>query len=328
MTALTRRNPLATATDITLASETNSATALHYDYALVPAEHRSAIMLSARRIKDKAERTKRDILDIGRELTETKTKLEHGQFGDWLSVEFGMSDRMARHFMQVYEVYGAKTETVSVLNDSALYLLSGPSVPEEARQEVEQQAIATGKSPTKAQVQQVIARHKPAAPTLRRLDLDETEAVLWRTAQHATGSTDRSALAAWFAEHWAVGDYKELLNPGVQISTTTFSQAFQRIRQSYQIKGANQSQETAHVEAQPPAPSVTPPTPQNTAIAPNSEAGKAPSRSDRIQALRKLCQGLIDSLPDYGELTGDYSGTLPLRRALEPMIRKLEGNLV
>ena len=36
----------------------------------------------------------------------------------------------------------------------------------------------------------------------------------------------------------------------------------------------------------------------------------------------------MTTLPDYGELTGDYSGTLPLRRALEPMIRKLEENLI
>lgn len=336
LTTLTRRNPLATATDITLASETNNATTLHYDYALVPAEHRSAIMLSARRIKDKAERTKRDILDIGKELTDAKAKLEHGQFGDWLSVEFGMSDRSAQRFMSVYETYGAKSDTVSLLNDSALYLLSGPSVPEAARQEVEQQAQTTGKSPTKAQVQQVIARHKPptgpvaepvAKPVAelveaRFLNLDETEAVLWRTARHATNSTDRNTLATWLAQHWAVDDYKELLKPGVQIKATIFSQAFQRIRQSYQIKGANQSQETAHAEAQPPVPPVTP------ATAPNGEAIQTAPRTQRITHLIAHYQLLVDLLPDYGELTGDFTAPNQLRRALEPMIKKLKENLV
>jgi hypothetical protein len=144
-------------------------TQLHYDYALIPDEYRGAIMLSARRIKEKAERSKRDILEIGRELTETKAKLEHGQFGDWLSVEFGMSDRTAQRFMAVHETYGGKSDTVSFLNDSALYLLSGPTVPEAARQEVETQARDTGKSPTKAAVQAVIAKHKPTYTPLAPL---------------------------------------------------------------------------------------------------------------------------------------------------------------
>lgn len=77
----------------------------------------------------------------------------------------------------------------------------------------------------------------------------------------------------------------------------------------------------------PPAPSLTPPaapTPQSAPV-----AGKtSPSRTERIVELRRLCQSLIDSLPDYGELTGDYSSTLALRRALEPMIRKLEENSI
>lgn len=327
-----RRNPLATATDITLASETNNATTLHYDYALVSAEHRSSIMLSARRIKDKAERTNRDILDIGKELTDAKAKLEHGQFGDWLSVEFGMSERSAQRFMSVYETYGAKSDTVSLLNDSALYLLSGPSVPEAARQEVEQQAQATGKSPTKAQVQQVIARHKPPAEPVaelveaRFLDLDETEAVLWRTACHATNSTDRSVLAAWFAEHWAVDDYKELLNPGVQINTTIFSQAFQKIRQQFQIKGATEATETPRIAAQPITP-ATAQTPQIAATAPNGEAIQTAPRTQRITRLIAHYQLLVDLLPDYGELTGDFTAPNQLRRALEPMIKKLKENL-
>ena len=74
---------------------------------------------------------------------------------------------------------------------------------------------------------------------------------------------------------------------------------------------------------------VLPMKPQPAPPQPAPVAGKtAPSRTERIVELRRLCQSLIDSLPDYGELTGDYSSTLALRRALEPMIRTLEENLV
>lgn len=52
-----------------------------------------------------------------------------------------------------------------------------------------------------------------------------------------------------------------------------------------------------------------------------------PSRPQSIKQMLSHYRLLIDLLPDYGELTGDYSGTLPLRRALEPMIKKLEENL-
>lgn len=74
---------------------------------------------------------------------------------------------------------------------------------------------------------------------------------------------------------------------------------------------------------------VLPMRPQPAPPQPAPVAGKtSPSRTERIVELRRLCQGLIDNLPDYGELTGDYSSTLALRRALEPIIRKLEENSI
>jgi hypothetical protein len=127
-------------------------------------------MLAARRIKFKAERTKQDLLDIGKELTEAKARLSHGQFGEWLAIEFDMSERSAQRFMSVYQTYGAKSDTVSLLSDTALYLLSGPTVPDEAREQVEVEARTTGRSPTKARVQEIIAAHKPP-PSPRRGEL-------------------------------------------------------------------------------------------------------------------------------------------------------------
>ena len=81
----------------------------------------------------------------------------------------------------------------------------------------------------------------------------------------------------------------------------------------------------------PPAPSLTPPaapTPQPGPVAPAGSGDSAQSRSQRLNHLVSHYRLLIDLLPDYGELTGDYPGTLAFRRAVEPMIRKLEENLV
>lgn len=62
---------------------------------------------------------------------------------------------------------------------------------------------------------------------------------------------------------------------------------------------------------------------------PEQNADSPPqTRSQHINQMLSHYRTIIDLLPDYGELTGDYSGTLPLRRVLEPMIRKLEENLV
>ena len=98
---------------------------------------------------------------IGQKLTEVKALLQHGQFETWCSVEFDMSQRTAQRMMSAAEVFGGKSDTVSLLSDSVMYMLSGPSVPEAARVEVIEQAKATGESPTKAEVQAVIDKHKP-----------------------------------------------------------------------------------------------------------------------------------------------------------------------
>ena len=159
-----QRNPLALRSGEAVApplSHEEDTPPLLYDYALVAEEHRQAVMRSAQSIKRKAERAKHDLLEIGRELQEVKGRLEHGQFSEWIDQEFGMSLRTAQLMMNVWAVYGGKSETVSLLSDSALYLLAAPSVPEAARVEVEAAAKSSGRSPSKAAVLATISRHRP-----------------------------------------------------------------------------------------------------------------------------------------------------------------------
>lgn len=138
---------------------------LRYDYSQIEAQHRDAVQDAAVAIVRAGRRAQESMLDIGRRLAEVKSVLPFGQFSDWCEVEFALSQRTAQRMMAVAETFGERGGDVSLLSDSALYLLSGPSVPEEAREAVIAEAQEKGSSPTKGRVQAVIAEHRrPAAP--------------------------------------------------------------------------------------------------------------------------------------------------------------------
>ena len=140
---------------------TIAALQLKYDYDQLDLDAAITTRSAAIEIKTHAERAKSSMIFIGKLLADVKALLPHGQFEDWCSVEFEMSQRTAQRMMAAAEVFGDKSDTVSLLSDSAMYMLSAPSVPEAARVEVIEQAQETGTSPTKTEVQAVIDKHKP-----------------------------------------------------------------------------------------------------------------------------------------------------------------------
>lgn len=132
-----------------------------FDYTAVAAGVRKDLQQFAADIKTMTKRAARDVLDTGKLLLAAKEMLPHGQFQDWVEIEFGMEKHTAERFMNVARQF--KSNNLSLLNyaTSALYALSAPSVPEEARQEA--QALAeTGATVTHATAKQIIASHKPA----------------------------------------------------------------------------------------------------------------------------------------------------------------------
>ena len=138
---------------------------LKYDYSLIPEADRSQVQSAAIDIVRNYINAHESRIEIGKRLIEIKDVLEYGQFGEWCETEFQMSQRSAQRMMQVAEAFDGKYDTVSLLTDSALYLLAAPSTPEEAREEVIEQAKATGHSPTQTEVKAVIDSHKPAKPS-------------------------------------------------------------------------------------------------------------------------------------------------------------------
>jgi hypothetical protein len=105
-----------------------------FDYTVLDANVVEQVQTAAQRIRQLVQRTLKDVIAVGNNLLAVKAMLPHGSFGPWLRTEFGWTERTARNFMAVARRIGAKTEIISDLqiDPTAAYVLSAPSVPEEA----------------------------------------------------------------------------------------------------------------------------------------------------------------------------------------------------
>jgi hypothetical protein len=105
-----------------------------FDYSPLDADVIRRVRTAAERIRQMVKRTLEVLIAVGEELLAVKQALPHGDFGPWLRVEFGWTERTARNFMTVAERFGPKTEIISDLriDPTAAYLLAAPSAPEEA----------------------------------------------------------------------------------------------------------------------------------------------------------------------------------------------------
>jgi hypothetical protein len=110
----------------------------------------------------------RDVVEIGRRLTDAKRRIGHGRFLVWLGAEFGWSQRTAENFMRVYDLHG-KFANFADLNVplSALYLLAAPSTPEPALFTIAARA-GEGAGVSLVEVKEIIAKSRRASP-IRRL---------------------------------------------------------------------------------------------------------------------------------------------------------------
>ncbi|NLF78150.1 MAG: DUF3102 domain-containing protein [Chloroflexi bacterium] len=129
-----------------------------FDYNALDVETRIVVQQRTSEIKTIAKRAAQDIIDIGTKLIEVKSRLEHGQFGQWLEAEFGWTQRTATNFMHV----AAKFENFSNLGEiapSALYLLAAPSTPDDVREQMIERAAA-GEVITHKITQQAVAELK------------------------------------------------------------------------------------------------------------------------------------------------------------------------
>lgn len=245
---------------------------LHYDYSLLPDDVRGQVQAAAVEIVVNERRAQDSLITVGEQLIAVKALLDHGQFTDWCAEEFDMSLRTAQNMMNVARTFGGeKRNTISLLSDSAMYLLAAPSTPEPARVQVIEEAQATGQSPTQARVRQIIDAHRPDKPsrTLESavpvIDIEPQQA-----APVAPAAPEGKNLVDWTEDDWAA-----------------YSASKER--------------------------KATP-------------AAGAPSRNGQVDQMVTMYRMVLESTGNYEQLTGIYSHSGALRRALQPMIDQLERN--
>jgi hypothetical protein len=145
-------------------SELQTAT---FSYDRLDPETRIVVQQRTSEILTIMRRTAQDVIDLGGKLLDVKNRLDHGQFGEWLRAEFGWSEDTALRFMQTYKAFYQKPH-IAEFAPSALYALSAPSTPEEARQEALKRA-ESGEKITHRAAKEIVAKHKPEPEKLERL---------------------------------------------------------------------------------------------------------------------------------------------------------------
>jgi DNA N-6-adenine-methyltransferase (Dam)/Protein of unknown function (DUF3102) len=109
---------------------------------LVPPD--SLLVQKAAVIHALIERTKENIIEIGRHLVEVRDRIDHGEWLAWINAEFHWSDQTARNFIHVYELSldpNSKRVLDLDLPLRVFYQLAGPTA-EGAREEITKRAEA------------------------------------------------------------------------------------------------------------------------------------------------------------------------------------------
>ena len=148
-----------------MSSQTQSASEItKFNYHDLDSQQRTEVEQATAAIKERLRKAAQDIWEIGKMLSDVQSKLQRGQFDDWIETEFDWSRRTAYKFISVYKRFNRDINLEEInIATSALYLLAAESTPEDIRQEFIQKA-QEGKKVTHQQVLKVVkqARQQPA----------------------------------------------------------------------------------------------------------------------------------------------------------------------
>jgi hypothetical protein len=118
----------------------------------------------AREIQKLGRRAVRDVVEIGRRLSDAKRRVGHGKFLTWIAAEFGWSERSAENFMRLHELSLKSANFADLdLPLSALYLLAAPSTPDTALVAVAARA-GKGNGLSVAEVKDIIINARRNSP--------------------------------------------------------------------------------------------------------------------------------------------------------------------
>lgn len=145
---------------------------LNFEYGVLESEIRSFVQERTNEIKMLMRRNTQDIINIGQKLIEVKKHLGHGNFRNWLRVEFNWSVSAATKFMQVAEQFKSVNFMHLNVTASTLYLIAAPSTPVEARVEVLERAN-NGENINYTQAKRIVSQHKESKKVAVELKASE-----------------------------------------------------------------------------------------------------------------------------------------------------------
>lgn len=128
-----------------------------FDYGALEESTARIAQAAAIEIHAASKRCAETIMEIGKRLSGVKAILPHGSWLPWIEAEFGWTDRTARNFVAVYEAF--KSENISSLTPTVLYMLAAPSTPEPVR-EVAVEMAKSGEKVTPKTVERLKEAHK------------------------------------------------------------------------------------------------------------------------------------------------------------------------
>lgn len=130
-----------------------------FDYAGLDEPTRAFVQDKAQRIHARLKRTAEDIIAIGQDLIEVKSRLGHGNYECWLKSEFEMSLWTANKFVQVAVRF--KSVKFTDLPVSVLYELAAPSTPETVIQMIETGQVVPTLSAIREAKREMQTEHVP-----------------------------------------------------------------------------------------------------------------------------------------------------------------------
>lgn len=293
------------------------APALRYDYAALGAAGES-IRRHVLAFKAAEKRMAENTIAAGQELIAIRETIPHKHWLPLLADELGIGERAAQVMMQTARRFGAKAQTYADLTPSVLALLAPSSVPDAA---IDAALAANAASPiTVTAAKAIIAAHRPARCRKCGRTLTDPDAIRAGIGACCAARMNRGA---------ALGEAKEDRESMDAVDGVDAMDALPEWVTNGDGETVAVPPHFAPVVAIAniaPAPASAPPQGDSAA---NGETHADP-RAAALARLAVRLEGWVAELRDvaqqYGELTGDFTTPLGVKRGLEKMQVVIQAN--
>jgi uncharacterized protein YukE len=260
----------------------------------------AALAEHARAIAELGRQTVKNVVEIGRRLSECRALLkEDQQWRAWLKNQLRLSPQTAGRFIQVYELSGdvPRLERLE-LPVSSLYLLAAPSTPPEVRAEIIERAEA-GEQVTTTEVKTAIAKRKPEPKPKQKYKVNPAAAALFANEDqlHAFAAVMRTPGARRLISFEQQVDFAKELTEGNIRAAAYQSWVSDWLRQAGKLQGRIDVEERDDIYKQFPGYEI------------RDEVAEAKSATRSLVASLLRLEDLSKKLPHH-PFFGDLGSTL------------------